>query len=167
MAIPAYLWLKDDGGVDISGSVDITGRKGSIEVIEFVHNVSIPTDNNTGKLTGTRIHAPMVMVKEFDASSPYLYRAVTTGQKLKSAELKWYRINDAGTEEEYFNMLMENVIIVAVSPVMHNIKNPATEKFNHMESIQLRYEKVTWCYKDGNISHSDSWLERDNAAGSM
>ena len=28
MAIPAYLWLKDDGGTDIKGSVDIYGREG-------------------------------------------------------------------------------------------------------------------------------------------
>lgn len=27
MAIPAYLWLKDDGGADIKGSVDVQGAK--------------------------------------------------------------------------------------------------------------------------------------------
>lgn len=26
MAIPAYLWLKDDGGADIRGPVDVAGR---------------------------------------------------------------------------------------------------------------------------------------------
>lgn len=51
MAIPAYLWLKDDGGADIKGSVDVQGREGSIEVVALDHDVYIPTDNNTGKLT--------------------------------------------------------------------------------------------------------------------
>lgn len=163
MAIPAYLWLKDDGGSDINGSVDVNKREGSIEVIEFVHALTIPTDNNTGKLTGTRIHTPVVLVKEFDSSSPYIYKAVTSGQTLKSAEFKWYRISVAGQEEEYFNIFLENVKIVSVAPVMHNIKNPATEKFNHMESVQLRYEKIKWTYKDGNIVHTDSWNERPTA----
>lgn len=163
MAIPVYLWLKDDGGADIKGSVDVNSREGSIEVIEFVHSLNIPTDNNTGKLTGTRIHSPVVLVKEFDSSSPYLYKAVTSGQTLKSAEMKWYRINDAGQEVEYFNIKLDNVKIVSVAPIMHNVKNPATEKFNHMESLQLRYEKITWTYKDGNIIHSDSWNERPTA----
>lgn len=49
MAIPAYLWLKDDGGADIKGSVDVQGREGSIEVVALDHDVYIPTDNNTGK----------------------------------------------------------------------------------------------------------------------
>lgn len=47
MAIPAYLWLKDDGGADIKGSVDVQGREGSIEVVALDHDVYILTDNNT------------------------------------------------------------------------------------------------------------------------
>ncbi|VTN09812.1 Secreted protein hcp [Raoultella terrigena] len=103
MAIPVYLWLKDDGGADIKGSVDVKDREGSIEVVAQEHNLYIPTDNNTGKLTGTRIHTPFLFTKEIDSSSPYLYKAVTTGQTLKSAEFRWYKINDAGQEVEYFN----------------------------------------------------------------
>ena len=40
----------------------------------------------------------MMIVKEFDYSSPYLYKAVATGQALQKAELKFYKINDAGLE---------------------------------------------------------------------
>lgn len=57
MAIPAYLWLKDDGGAAIKGSVDVDKREGSIEVLSFMHGLSIPSDNQNGKLTGTRIHS--------------------------------------------------------------------------------------------------------------
>ena len=166
MAIPVYLWLKDDGNADIKGSVNVQDREGSIEVIAQDHNLYIPTDNNTGKLTGTRIHTPFIFVKEIDASSPYLYKAVTTGQTLKKAEFKWYRIDDAGQEVEYFNTTLENVKVVKVvkvAPKMHNIKDPTKEKHNHLEEIELRYEKITWTYKDGNIIHSDSWNERATA----
>lgn len=83
MAIPVYLWLKDDGGADIKGSVDVKDREGSIEVVAQEHNLYIPTDNNTGKLTGTRIHTPFLFTKEIDSSSPYLYKAVTTGQPMR------------------------------------------------------------------------------------
>lgn len=56
MAIPAYLWLKDDGGADIKGSVDIQHREGSIEILSFGHGLHLPTDSNTGKITATRQH---------------------------------------------------------------------------------------------------------------
>jgi type VI secretion system secreted protein Hcp len=42
MAIPAYLWLKDDGNADIKGSVDVQNREGSIEIHSFAHG--LPTD---------------------------------------------------------------------------------------------------------------------------
>lgn len=54
MAIPAYLWLKDDGGAHIRGSVDVAGREGSIEIIGLNHAVMLPTDDVSGKPTATR-----------------------------------------------------------------------------------------------------------------
>lgn len=163
MAIPVYLWLTDDGGAELKGSVNVQQREGSIEVVAQDHSLYIPTDNNTGKLTGARIHEPFTFTKEIDASSPYLYKAVSTGQTLQSAEFKWYRIDDAGQEVEYFNTLLEGVKVVKVAPKMHDIKDPAREKHNHLEEIELRYEKITWTFKDGNLIHSDAWNERPGA----
>ena len=51
MAIPVYLWLKDDGGADIKGSVDVQDREGSIEVVAQEHNLYIPTDNTAASNT--------------------------------------------------------------------------------------------------------------------
>lgn len=90
MAIPAYLWLKDDGGALIKGGSDVKDREYSIEVKGFHHNLMIPTDNATGKVTGTRMHSPLLIIKEFDYSSPYLYKAVATGQNLASAEINGF-----------------------------------------------------------------------------
>jgi len=152
MAIPAYLWLQDDGGALIKGSVDVNGREHSIEVTSFSHNVNIPTDGNTGKLTGTRIHGALIFEKDFDSSSPYLFKAVATGQTLQSAEFKWYTINDAGQEVEYYNMSLEGVKIVSVTPMMHDTKTAIN--VGHKEQIQMRY------FIDGNIQYSDAWNER-------
>ncbi len=163
MAIPVYLWLQDDGGADIKGSVDVQGRQGSIEVLALDHSLYIPTDNNTGKLTGTRVHSPFLFTKEIDLSSVYLYRAVAKGETLKNAEFKWFRIDDAGQEVEYFSILLEKVKVVKVTTIMHDITDPTKEKHNHLEQVELRYEKIHWLYVDGTIAWSDSWDERQSA----
>lgn len=161
MAIPVHMFIKDDGGAVIRGGSDVMHREGSIELRGVQHLLSIPTDNNTGKLTGTRQHAPFMFEKEIDSASPYLYKAVATGQTLKEAEIKWYRISDAGQEEEYFNILMEDVKVISISPIMHDTRNfPGT---GHMESVALRYAKITWKYVDGNIQFTDAWNERPTA----
>ncbi len=161
MAIPSHMWLKDDGGALIKGCSDVANREGSIEIIGFGHGLHIPVDNHTGKMTGTRIHAPLIIEKEFDSASPYLYKAVASGQTLQNAEIKWYRINDAGQEVEYFNMFLEGVHVIAITPVMYNTKT--IEKCNHMERVELRYEKITWKYCDGNIQYTDAWNQRQTA----
>jgi type VI secretion system secreted protein Hcp len=153
------MWMKDDQGNDVKGSVDVKDREGSVEVFEFHHEVRIPTDGDTGKLTGTRKHEAVTLVKAFDASSPYLYKAVTQGQTYKSIELKWYRIDDTGTEQVYFTHLLEGCKVCSVKPIMYNVKDPSKERYVHLEEVSLRYQKITWTYTDGNIQASDSWVE--------
>jgi hypothetical protein len=80
MPIPAYLWLKDDGGSDIRGSVTVQGREGSIEVIGFGHGLNLPVDSNTGKITGSRSHSPMSIEEEFDAAVPICTRPWRKGR---------------------------------------------------------------------------------------
>ena len=43
---------------------------------------------------------------------------------------------------------------------MHDTKDPAKEKHNHLEVVELRYDKITWKYCDGNLQFADSWTER-------
>lgn len=160
MPIPAYMWLKDDGGADIKGNVDVKDREGSIEVIGFSHGLNLPVDSATGKITGTRSHSPLMFEKEFDSSSPYLYKAVAKGQTLKSADLRWYRINDAGREEAYFIITIEGVKITGVNPGMPNVKMAGNSQINHMESVSMMYEKITWRYVDGNVQYTDEWNVR-------
>lgn len=160
MAIPAHMWIKDDGGADIKGSSTVIGREGSIEIIGFSHGVNLPVDSTAGKITGARTHVPMAIEKEFDASSPYLYKAVSKGQTLKSAEIRWYRINHAGKEEVYFIMSMEGVKFSGINPGMANTRLDEMSRLNHMETIFMMYDKITWHYTDGNIKFTDTWNER-------
>jgi len=117
------MWLKDDGGADIKGSVDVEDREGSIEIIGLSHGINLPVDSANGKITGTRQHSSMMIEKEVDSSTPYLYKAV----------------------------------------LYLTLNCRATIKMNHVESISIQYEKITWRIVDGNIQHTDAWNERPTA----
>ncbi|KAI3492516.1 hypothetical protein L1887_42813 [Cichorium endivia] len=96
--------------------------EGSIELRGLQHNLSLPTDSATGKVTGTRQHSPFQFTKELDSSSPYLFKAAATGQTLKTAEFRFYHINYSGQEEEYYRITLENVKVISVSPVMYDTR---------------------------------------------
>jgi type VI secretion system secreted protein Hcp len=163
MSVPAHLWLYNQSGSLIPGDSLVTGREGSIEMQSFNHGVHIPYDHSFGRLTGTRVHDQLSITKEFDKATPYLYRAVSNGEPLQKAIIKWYRINAAGIEEEFMHFIMENIKVVGITPVMHNFKSSSGLSCNPTESISLAYEKITWLYLDGNIQFTDSWNQRVTA----
>lgn len=153
MSTPAHLWLTDENGSPVVGSCLMPSRIGSIELKSLSHNVTIPVDPHWGKLTGTRVHSPIVMQKEFDQTTPILFRALCEGRILKKATIKMYRTLDAGVESEYFNIILDNVKICTISPVLR----PGGLASTHLENIELRYESITWKYTEGNIIYRDSW----------
>lgn len=128
MAVPLYLWLKDEGGANIPGSSEVMGREGSIEVLSLSHGVHTPVDGSTGKLLGARSHRPIAIEKEIDRSSALLYREVACGSTLPSGELCFYRTNDAGIEQAYFIIFMKNVKIVGISPRVLNINEISSQR---------------------------------------
>ncbi|WP_432759306.1 Hcp family type VI secretion system effector, partial [Enterobacter hormaechei] len=129
----------------------------------YTKSVSWQHHRANGAITGTRQHSSMRIEKEVDSSTPYLYKAAATGQALKSAEIKFYHINDAGQEVCYYTVFMENVKVTGVNCSVPNVKIAANDKINHVESVSLQYEKITWRIVDGNIQHSDAWNERTTA----
>lgn len=63
-------------------------------------------------------------------------------------------------EEEYFRVSLENARVLEVEPLLLDVKNDKWAKHNHLEYIDMGYEKITWHYLDGNIIHTDTWKER-------
>lgn len=128
-------------------------RLGSIELKSFSHGVTIPVDPNWGKLTGTRVHRSITIVKEFDQTTPLLYRAVCEGRTMKQGTIRMYRTLESGIENEYFNIILENVKITTVAPYL----SPNGMSSTHLETLELRYEAITWKYTDGNVIYRDTW----------
>jgi len=157
MPYPAYMWVKNSEGNEIKGSVPIAGKEGSIEIQEFRHELALPIDPITSKPQGLRRHKPITIIKEFDAASPYLYKACKDGETLQSIEIKWYQINKNGKETEYFNHLLESCRVTSVRALMHSTKESARKDTGHLEEVAISYDKITWTYVDGALSATDDW----------
>ncbi|EMA8109644.1 type VI secretion system tube protein Hcp, partial [Enterobacter hormaechei] len=139
MSNPAYLWLTDANGSPIVGGSMVSGRLGANEIKAVAHHLTIPVSGNTGRLTGTRVHTPIAVQKEFDKTTPVLFRALCENQTLKSATIKMYQIDDAGIEREYFNIILENVKITGITPNLF----PGSGTGTHTETIELRKVRIS------------------------
>ena len=157
MAVPGYMWMRDEYGNPIEGTATVSGRERSVEILGFKHKIYIPNDRDTGVLTGTRKHEPFIVTKTFCSASPILYKSCCSGKTLQEVKLSWYRINDQGREEEYYRHVLKNARVVSIEPEMMDIKDKMRESYGHLEQLSLRYERIEWTYLDGNISAFDEW----------
>lgn len=154
MPIPAY--AKFEG---IPGSVKVQGREDMVEVLAYEHESYIPMTKTDSTASGLRKHLPIKLTKVYDKSSPKLYECLWNGKVIPRVEIHWFEIDKIGKETEYYTHILEQVRVVKVRAWMPESESPLTEHLKHMEDVELRYEKITVKFVDGNIEASDSWQE--------
>lgn len=168
MPTPAYMSIKGEvqGPItegaftaDSVGNIWQQGHENEILVQAFDHNITIPTDPQSGQPSGQRVHRPLRVTKVFDKSSPLLYQALCTGEKLTTCELKWYRIHE-GEEQHYFTMKLEDAVAVDVQSYMPNCQDPSQAQFTHLEVWSFTYRAITWTHVVAGTQGSDDWQAR-------
>ena len=157
MAFNAYLKLKGQKQGQIKGSSKQRGREDQIVVIEAHHEISIPRDVASGLPTGKRKHTPLVITKEVDQSTPRLYTALVSNEKLIEWELQFWRGSVGGAEEQYYTIKLSNANVVNIEFVQPNNKNPDLMKNAEFENVAFTYEKVEWTWVKDAITASDTW----------
>jgi type VI secretion system secreted protein Hcp len=157
MPMPFYMTLEGTKTGPIEGSCDQTGREGTILCQAYQHDVSIPRDPQSGQPTGLRVHNPMTVTKIFDKASPLLYQALSQGERMTNVTLKWYRIDNAGIEEHYFTVTLEDAIIVSMRPSVPNCLDPQFASYGHMEDVSFTYRKIIWRWEPDGVEADDDW----------
>ncbi len=139
------------------GNIWQEAHQDEILVQAYRHEVLVPTDPQSGQPTGPRVHQQLVITKVFDKSSPLLYEALTRGEQLTTCQLKWYRTTQAGTQEHYFTMELEDASVVNIKAYMPNCQDPANGPFTHLEDVAFTYRKITWTHEVAGTQGSDDW----------
>ncbi|RJP44573.1 MAG: Hcp family type VI secretion system effector [Desulfobacteraceae bacterium] len=142
---------------DSVGNTYQEGHEDEILVQAFDHTVTVPTDPQSGQPTGQRVHRPLTITKVFDKSSPLLYAALTTGERLTTCEIKWYRTSTSGTPEHYFTIALEDAIITNIRARMPNCQDPGMASFTHLEDVSFSYRRITWTHEVAGTSGHDDW----------
>lgn len=117
-------------------------------VLSYAHKVSVPTNNLTGQVTGTRKHEYLTIEKFIDKSSPLLTNAVTSPTELE-VTMRFFRTPDetsAGEPVEYYNITLQRAKIVSIETISPNILDPANDGY-------IPYERVTFTYGQIQADH--------------
>jgi len=159
MPMPFHMSITGQTQGNISqGACEMQGREDTILCQGLEHEVSIPRDRQSGLPTGKRVHGAVTVTKVYDKSSPKIFQALTTGERLDDVTMKYYRIAPTGTEEHYFTVKLTNAIIVGVKAWIPNCLDPVKESFTHMEDVMFTYQDIVWTWEPDGIEAQDSWL---------
>ena len=151
-----YMDVEGETQGRIEGSCTRQQKEGMIEVYSFGHSVDSPRDAASGLPTGKRRHAPFEILKEVDKSSPLLYHALCSNEKLTSVSIKFYRTTHEGAEELYFTVTLENAVIAKIAPSASSFPKETTG-LRLMEIISFVYQRIRWTWVDGGIESQDDW----------
>jgi type VI secretion system secreted protein Hcp len=118
-----------------------------ITVHSFDHGVMRPYDPSSGQAEGQRVHSPATFSKGFDKTSPMLYQACCTGERLTKCEFKWYRAGMDGGDEHFFTHVLHDALIVSINAG------------GDSESVSLTYRQMDWTQEVAGTAASDNWRE--------
>ncbi|MBA5689432.1 Hcp family type VI secretion system effector [Rugamonas apoptosis] len=144
MAIDVYLHI--DG---IRGESADDRHKDWIECKSVNWGVTQPksaTASTGGGHTAERCeHQDIVLSKLADLASPVLLQTCASGKTIPKAKFEFMRADGQGERVKYYEIELENVLIGAVTPSVH-------EGDILGESVALKFSKVKWRYMQQKIT---------------
>lgn len=166
MPTPAYISIEGVSQGNITagsftaesvGNVYVEGHEDEILVQEVKHNVTVPTDPQSGQPAGQRRHRPFLFTCALNRSVPMIYNALVSGEALPKVEVKWYRTSLEGKQEHFFTSKLTDAIIVDVDLNMPHAQDSASSDVTQLLTVSLAYRKIEWEHTTAGTSGSDDW----------
>jgi len=139
------------------GNVYVEGHEDEILVQEVNHNVTVPTDPQSGQPAGQRVHKPFSFTCALNKSVPLMYNALASGEMLPDVEVKWYRTSSEGKQEHFFSTRLTDAIIVDIDLVMPHAQNPRNSDYTQLMKVSMAYRKIDWEHTTAGTSGTDDW----------
>lgn len=166
MPTPAYMSIIGEIQGNITENANSAKSIGNIwqsehinEIIiqQFEHIVTVPRDPQSGQPTGQRVHKPLTVTKVQDRSSPLLFNALVTGEKLPKCVIRFFRTSVEGKQEHYYTITMYDALLVDIDSRMAHCQDGITASRVVEEILQFTYLKIEVCHDVCGVSGSDDW----------
>lgn len=147
------------------GNVYQQGHEDQILAQEITHQVTTPTDPQSGQPSGQRVHQPFKFTSSLNKATPLMYQALVTGERLKIVEVLWYRTSAEGRQEHFFSTTLEGATIVSINTVLPHVQDKVNENYTQLVEVAMTYRKIVWEHTAAGTSGSDDWRTYLETAG--
>lgn len=139
-AQPCYVKVEGvvQGWIEGDSTILSLGRENHIEGLEYHHLMAIPEELSPVE------HQTVIITKRLDKSTPGLLRAMDTNEQL-TVQIRFFRPNPdgSGTEQEYYEVLLEQARLVSIEPLKPRTDIADTANLPDTERIRFSYGQIT------------------------
>ncbi|EKT4474631.1 MULTISPECIES: Hcp family type VI secretion system effector [Pseudomonas] len=128
-----------------------------ILVQEVKHQITVPTDPQSGQPAGQRVHKPFIFTSSLTKATPLMYHALASGEMLPTVEVNWYRTSVEGKQEHFFTTKLEGATIVDINTVLPHAQNAKNANYTQLVEVAMTYRKITWTHVTASTAGSDDW----------
>lgn len=133
-------------------------QRGTQNCVGYQHEVKSPRDAASGLATGRRQHKPIVFIREIGKATPLLLKAMTENEVLTSVVMEvWGQGGASGVGQKLYTITLTNARCVGVRQWSDVGSNQVSPSSGAMEEVSFTYEKITWTWVNGGVTHEDSW----------
>lgn len=166
MPTPAYISINGvtQGAItsgastsDSVGNVFVEGHEDEILIQEVLHQVTVPTDPQSGQPSGPRVHKPFIFTSAMNKATPLMYQALAAGEMLDCVMVRWFRTSTEGKQEHFFSTIFEDATIVDIETVLPHAQVASNKDFTQLVKVSLAYRKITWTHEASGTEGSDDW----------
>lgn len=132
--------------------------------ISFQHEVKSPRDVASGQASVKRQHGPVIITKEWGASSPQLFQALVTNEQLKTVLFEFVRTNPNGQQYIYYTIKLTNAAVSSIRRYTGSggagaASGKASADTHELEDISFTYQKIEITSVDGKTMAMDEWRQ--------
>jgi type VI secretion system secreted protein Hcp len=159
MAVQIYASFKGIKQGDFKGESNQKGREGMIPCVGFSYGVTVPHDIASGLASGKRQQQPVIVTKEWGASSPQFYAAAYTNEVLSQVAFNFYVAGPTGLQQLDHTVKLTNAAVISVRQSIHLPQSggPIIDS-RELEEISLTFQKIEITSISGGTTATDDWL---------
>jgi type VI secretion system secreted protein Hcp len=157
MAVQIYASVTGASQRIFKGETTQKGRENMIPLVAYTYGVISPYDAATGQATGRRQHEPVVITKEWGASSPQFYTAAYTNEILTTVTVSFFKANATGVQQLDHTIKLTNARIVSIQQSLHlpQSSGPVIDS-RELQAISLVFQKIDIDIP-GGAEAADDW----------
>jgi type VI secretion system secreted protein Hcp len=133
--------------------------------LSYRHEITSPRDIATGQASGKRQHGPVVITKEWGASTPQLFLALTTNEVLKSVFIEFFHTTPDGLEEVYHTVKLVNATVSKIAQSTGSGESSGSAKTNatydtlELEEVSFTYQRIEVENLPAKTAAEDDWTK--------